>query len=147
MSRARLLFRCPGRGDLDNRRAQRVAQVLELVERFMYDLGLLIAGEPVDLDSYVEARSVERLHDAVRPAQIAGARTRPDFGAYAQVRIEGDLLDASLPVSAVVEFDDRSTRLDEDGFAAGSRRRRVRVQLLLDDTVSRVIHHRFELVS
>ncbi len=113
----------------------------------MYDLGLLIAGEPVDLDGYVEARSVERLHDAVRPALNAGTRTRPDFGAYAKVRIAGDLLDRSLPVTAIVEFDDRSTRLDEGGFAAGSTRRRVRVQLLLDDSVSRVIHHRFELVS
>lgn len=133
------------RRDVDTRRAQRVTQVLELVERFVYDLGLLIAGDPVALAEYVDARSVERLHDAVRPALHAGTMTRPDFGEYAQVRIEGDLLDLSRPVQVVVEFDDRSTRLDQRGFAASHFRRRVRVQLLLDDALSRVLDHRIEL--
>ena len=44
-----------------------------------------------------------------------------------------------------MEFDDRSTRLDDDGFAASHARRRVRLQLLLDGAVSRVLDHRIEL--
>jgi hypothetical protein len=81
----------------------------------------------------------------VRPALEAGSRTRPDFGEYAQVRIEGDLLDLAVPVWTVVEFDDRSTQLDEAGMATSHARRRVRLQLLLDGAVSRVLDHRIEL--
>ena len=111
----------------------------------MYDLGLLIAGEQVPMTEYVEAASAERLREAVRPALEAGSKTRPDFGEYAQVRIEGDLLDLSVPVWTVVEFDDRSTRLDAAGLATSHARRRVRLQLLLDGAVSRVLDHRIEL--
>jgi hypothetical protein len=135
------------RNDVDTRRTERVTQVLELVERFVYDLGLLMSGEPVEFAEYVDAASATRLHEAVRPALDAGTRTRPDFGEYAQVRIEGNLLDVSLPVRAVVDFDDRSTRLDEDGFAAVHSRRRVRLQLLIDHALSRVLDHRIEVVS
>ena len=46
--------------------------MLALVERFVYDLGLLIAGEPVDLTDYVDAASAARLHEAVRPALEPG---------------------------------------------------------------------------
>ena len=128
-------------------RAARVTQVLALVDRFVYDLGRLIAGETVDLAEYVDAACVERLRGAVQPALRAGTATRPDFGEYAQVRIEGDLLDVSHPVLTVVEFEDRSTRLDADGFAAVHLRRRVRLRLLLDNSLSRVIDHRIELAS
>jgi hypothetical protein len=147
VTRTRRLLRPTTRADVDTRRAQRVTQVLALVERFVYDLGLLISGEPVDLAGYVDAGAAERLHAAIRPALRAGASTRPDFGEYAQVRIEGDLLDVSLPVRVVVEFDDRSTRLDEDGLAAVHSQRRVRLQLLLDEAVSRVVDHRIEVLS
>jgi len=134
----------PTRGELDARRAQRVTRVLELVERFVYDLGLLIAGDPVDLDGYVEATSARRLGDAVRPALVGGAPTRPDFGEYAQVRIEGDLLDQSAPVRTVVEFDDRSRLVGETGSTPVHARRRVRLHLLLDPGISRVLDHRIE---
>jgi hypothetical protein len=83
----------------------------------------------------------------VQPALAAGAMTRTDFGEYAQVRIEGDLLDLSEPVSAVVEFDDRSTRLDEDGSTVSRSRRRVRLQLLIDPAVSQVLDQRLELIA
>jgi hypothetical protein len=136
-----------GRRDLDTRRGQRVTRVLELVERFVYDLGLLISGEQVDLGAYVDATVAERLRAAVRPALEAGAVTRPDFGEYAQVRIEGDVLDLSLPVTTVVEFDDRSTRLHEGDAAPLQVRRRVRLQLLLDASLCRVLDHRVEVVS
>ncbi|MDQ6848169.1 MAG: hypothetical protein M3019_11420 [Candidatus Dormibacteraeota bacterium] len=119
-----------------------MTRVLELVERFVYDLGRLIAGEQVDLDGYVDANSARRLSDAVRPALVAGTATRPDFGEYAEVRIEGDLLNQSVPVRTDVEFDDRSKLLG--GSAPLHARRRVRLQLLLDPGISRVLDHRIE---
>ncbi len=133
--------------DLDARRGQRVRRVLELVERFVYDLGLLISGEKVDLGAYVDAPAAERLHAAVRPALESGTVTTPDFGEYAQVRIEGDVLDLSLPLTTVVEFDDRSTRLRGGDAAPVQVRRRVRLQLLLDASLCRVLDHRVEVLS
>ena len=134
------------RHDLDAARAQRVAKILELAQRFVYDLGLLIAGEQVDLSDYVASGSADRLRDALRPALVAGAMTSPDFGEYAQVLIQGDVLDTSIPVRTIVEFDDRSTR--RDGLDAPVHaRRRVRVRLLLDADVGRVLDHRIEVVT
>jgi hypothetical protein len=147
VKRTRDVLRRTSRSDLDSRRAQRVALVLELVERFVYDLGLVIAGEPVDLAGYVEAVPAARLCEAVRPALSSGVRTRPDFGEYAQVRIEGDILETSVPMVVIVEFDDRSTRLDDEGFAAFQSRRRVRLHLLLDGAAARVLDHRIEVLS
>jgi hypothetical protein len=132
--------------DLDAERRQRVTKVLALAEQFVYDLGLVIAGEQVDLSDYLEREPADRLRDAVRPALDAGAVISPDFGEYAQVRIQGDLLDRSIPLWAIVEFDDRSTRLD--GISARAHgRRRVQVQLLLDSDIGRVLDHRIEVVS
>ncbi len=131
----------------DSRRAERVSKVLALVEQFVYDLGLIIAGQPVDITQYVEPALAARLHEAVKPALDRGVRTRPDFGEYAVVRIEGDVLDVDAQVHVVVEFDDRSARLDDHGLAAVHARRRVRLQLLLDGLVSRVVDHRLELVA
>jgi hypothetical protein len=147
VSRTRGLWRRSTEADRDTRRSQRVSAVLELVERFVYDLGLLVAGEVADMSEYVDARCAQRLRSVVQPALAAGAMIRTDFGEYAQVHIEGDLLDLSVPVAAVVEFDDRSTRLDEDGSAVNRSRRRVRLQLLLDPGVSQVLDHRVELIA
>lgn len=122
-----------------------MTRVLSVAERFVYDLGLLIAGERVDMSDYVDPASAGRMIDAVRPALEAGAVTAPDFGEYAQVRIHGDVLDRSTPVWTTVEFEDRSARLDlSSGTPA---RRRIRVQLLLDSAIDHVLDHRIELVS
>lgn len=147
MNQTRGRWRRSTQADRDRRRSQRVSAVLELAERFVYDLGLLVAGDFADMSEYVDARCAERLRSVVQPALVAGAMTRTDFGEYAQVRIEGDLLDLSEPVSAVVEFDDRSTRLDEDGSTVSRSRRRVRLQLLIDPAVSQVLDQRLELIA
>jgi hypothetical protein len=137
----------PGRGavrDADARRGRRVGEVMRLVERFVYDLGLLIGGHVGDLDDYVEPGVRARLRSVLQPALIGGV-TRPDFGEYAQVRIEGDLLDVSESVRAVVEFDDRSTRADGHSGVMTRSRRRVRLELLLDPAVARVLDYRIEI--
>ena len=121
--------------------------MLELVERFVYDLGLLIAGQHVGLTDYVEATTANRLLEAVRPALSAGTVTRPDFGEYAQVTIEGDVLDLSAPFTTVVEFDDRSTRLLDRNAPPVQVRQRIRLRLLLDASVTRILDHRIEVAS
>jgi hypothetical protein len=81
----------------------------------------------------------------MRPGLAGGVTTRPDFGEYAQVRIEGELLDADATVRAVVEFDDRSVRVDAQGRTVARMRRRVRLLVLFDPAVTRVVDHRLEL--
>lgn len=130
----------------DARRSRRVAEVLHLVERFVYDLGLLIAGRAVDLDTYVEVSAATRLRNALEPARTPVAVVRPDFGDYAQVRIEGNLLDLSASVRAVVEFDDHSTRTDGRGGTVARSRRRVRLGLVIDPAITRVLDHRIEVM-
>jgi hypothetical protein len=131
--------------DADARLSRRVGDVMRLVERFVYDLGLLIGGHPGDLDAYVVPGVRARLRSALTPT-VTGGATRPDFGEYAQLRIEGDLLDLSESVRAVVEFDDRSTRADGHVGVVTRSRRRVRLELLLDPAVARVLDYRIEIV-
>lgn len=125
-------------------RERRVALALGLIERFVYDLGLLIGGHRVDLDDYVAPATVSRLQDALHPLQSAGSVVRVEFGEYAQVRIEGDVLDRNSPVRSVVEFEDRSARIDEDGRPVVRARRRIRLSLVLDPQLARVLDHRVE---
>jgi hypothetical protein len=138
-----LRWRRAGR-DADARRSRRVGEVMRLVERFVCDLGLLMGGHVADLDAYVEPGVRTRLRGALKPAMTGGG-TRPDFGEYAQVRIEGDLLSLSESVRAVVEFDDRSTRSDGHSGVVTRSRRRVRLELLLDPKVARVLDYRIEI--
>lgn len=145
MNVRRALRRRGGVRDADARRSRRVGEVMRLVERFVYDLGLLIGGHPGDLDAYVEPGVRARLRAALTPT-VTGGSTRPDFGEYAQLRIEGDLLDLSESVRAVVEFDDRSTRADGHGGVMMRSRRRVRLELLLDPAVASVLDYRIEIV-
>jgi hypothetical protein len=132
------------REDADALRERRVALALELIERFVYDLGLLIGGHRVELDDYVAPATVSRLHDALQPLQSAGSIVRVEFGEYAQVRIEGNVLEHAAPLKSVVEFEDRSARIDEDGNPIVCARRRIRLCLVLDPQLARVLDHRVE---
>lgn len=132
-------------GTADLLRQERVALLLQLVERFVHDLGLLIAGRPTDLDAYVAAPVRDRIEDALRPLEGGRRCVHPEFGEYAQVRIDGDLLDTAAPVRSVVEFDDRSSRLDEDGATLARRRRRVRLLLVFDPGITTIVDHRVEV--
>ncbi len=134
------------RTDKDEQREQRTASVLQVVERFVYDLGLLISGQDTDLDSYVDTVTAGRLRDSLLPVTGTGLAVRPDFGEYAQVRIEGDLLDAKSTVRTVVEFDDRSSRVDQQGRPVSRIRRRVRLLLILDPSTTRIVDHRVDVV-
>ena len=74
-----------------------------------------------------------------------GLTTRPDFGEYAQVRIEGDVLDTGATVRTVVEFDHQLIRVDAQGRTVTRLRRRVRILLLFDPAITRVLEHRLEI--
>jgi hypothetical protein len=134
-----------GRHVDDDDRDRRTTSVMTLVDRFVFDLGLLAAGQEADIESYVEADMAARLRTAMRPGLATGLTTRPDFGEYAQVRIEGDVLDTSATVRTVVEFDDQSIRVDAQGRTVTRLRRRVRILLLFDPAITRVIEHRLEI--
>ena len=54
---------------------------------------------------------------------------RPDFGAFGDLRIEGELLRPSEPVLATLEFDDRCTRETAQGQVIPTRRRRLRITM------------------
>jgi hypothetical protein len=134
------------RGDADARRTQRVGDVLRLVERFVYDLGMLLAGNTADLEPYVEATVAARLRTTLQRVQRSGRAMRPDFGDYAEVRISGDVLNLAQPVQVAVEFDDRSTWSASPVEAAIRARRRVRLELVFDAAITTVLDHRVELV-
>ncbi|HEX4755016.1 MAG TPA: hypothetical protein VH661_04605 [Candidatus Dormibacteraeota bacterium] len=129
----------------DDDRDRRTTLVMSLVDRFVFDLGLLAAGHEPDIESYVAADMAARLRTAMRPGLATGLTTRPDFGEYAQVRIEGDILDTDAAVRAVVEFDDQSIRVDARGRTVTRLRRHVRILLLFDPAITRVIEHRVEI--
>lgn len=129
----------------DDDRDRRTTLVMSLVDRFVFDLGLLAAGQEPDIEAYVATDAAARLRTAMRPGLAAGLTTRPDFGEYAQVRIEGDLLDADAAVRTVVEFDDQSIRVDAQGRTVTRLRRHLRILLLLDPSITRVIEHRVEI--
>lgn len=145
MNRPRVAGRRRRRDAADALRSDRVQRVLEVVEQFVYDLGLLVAGHDVDLSPYVAPGAAERLHEAVQPALRSGTVTRPDFGEYAQLRIDGDLLDLAAPVQTMVEFDDRSSLLDDQGAAVSRPRRHVILKLILDPAITRVLDHHIEI--
>jgi hypothetical protein len=130
---------------VDTERDRRTTQVLQVVEQFVYDLGLLIAGTSVDLERYVDAASAARLRAALGSETSSVLTTRPEFGDYAQVCIEGDLLESDQVIRVVAEFDDRSTRMDARGRTVSRSRRRIRLRLLINPPATRVLDYRVEV--
>jgi hypothetical protein len=142
MKSVRQLLPTSRRRSDDDERDRRTTLVMDLVDRFVFDLGLLAAGRDAGIEDYLAADVAASVRSAMRPGLANGLTTRPDFGEYAQVRIEGDLLDTSAAVRAVVEFDDRSVRVDAQGQTVARIRRRVRILVLFDAAITRVVDHR-----
>lgn len=123
-------------------REARIAELLELAERFVYDVGLLLAGDRAGIDAYVAPGSVARLRTTLGALGVA-SRLQPEFAEHALVTVTGDVLDRSAPLRCSVEFEDRSAWLDGD-ITAPRPRRRVRVRMLVDPATIRVLDHRVE---
>ena len=113
----------------DELREQRLEQIKDAVEQFTFGLGLIMAGHPPDFGGAVAADLSERVHAALSPFRDSGELMRPDFGAYAELRVDGDLLDVQQSVKAVLEFEDRSMRESHNGRLLPVPRRRVRITM------------------
>jgi hypothetical protein len=114
-------------------RERRLDGIRDAVEQFAFDLGLVIAGhDPVagSLNHDLTAR----LQGQLRPFLDAGDAMCPDFGAFGDLRIEGELLQTDEPVLATLEFDDRCARQTAQGrlVAAPGRRLRITMHITVD---------------
>jgi hypothetical protein len=109
-------------------REERLDLVRDAVEQFTFDLGLLIAGHEVREDSRDRALLLQ-LEREIQPFLHAGDAMRPDFGAFGDLRIEGELLESTGTVLATLEFDDRCARETVQGRVVPARGRRLRMML------------------
>ena len=120
--------RQPGGGD--ETRERRLAECRTTVEDFVFGLGRLMAGHEPHLENCASQDLVFRLRAALEPFLRSGDALRPDFGSHGELRVDGDLLDAAVPLQAWVEFEDRSMRQSGERLFPVPRRR-IRVQLVL----------------
>ena len=127
----------------DVRRQARLDRVLVLAEAFVHDLGLMMAGARPRIEGYVAADASARLQAAL---SRGSARVTPMFSEYAQVRVDGDLLDTAQPARVTVEFVDLSLPSQND-VASRRPRRRVRLRLVLDPALATVLDVRVELAD
>ncbi|MFZ0180717.1 MAG: hypothetical protein WAL84_12730 [Candidatus Dormiibacterota bacterium] len=118
-------------------REQRLDHIRDAVERFTYTLGLLIAGH--DPEDSADESMAGQLQRELRPFLDAGDAMRPDFGAFGDLRIEGELLQVSMPVLATLEFDERCARETVHGRVIPSRGRRLRLTMHITVEPARII--------
>jgi len=118
-------------------REKRLDDIRDAVEQFTYDLGLLIAGHELE-DGSSHHALMAQLQRELQPFLDAGDAMRPDFGAFGDLRIEGELLEPTRPVLATLEFDDRCARETAGGLVP-ARGRRLRVTLHLDIDPVRIV--------
>jgi hypothetical protein len=109
-------------------REQRLDGIRDAVEQFLFDLGLLIAGHDALAEDGVHDLTT-RLQRELQPFLDAGDAMRPDFGAFGDLRIEGELLHVAQPVVATLEFDDRCARETGAGRVIPPRGRRLRITM------------------
>jgi len=119
---------------LDDIREQRLDDIKALAERFTYDLGLLIAGHEVNFEEYVNPPVADRLRAGMEPFLATGDAMRPNFGEYGDLRVEGNLVNATRPIMAFVEFEDQSIRETANGELIPIPRRRMSLTLTIDPT-------------
>jgi hypothetical protein len=126
----------------DEIREKKLDAVKQIAERFTYDLGLLIAGHPVELEQYVDPGVAGRMRASVEPFLASGDAMRPNFGDYGELRIEGYLLSGEHPIHAYVEFDDQSIRETSNGDLIPAGRRRMLLSLVIDPSAARILDYK-----
>jgi hypothetical protein len=119
-------------------REERLERIRDAVEQFTYTLSLLISGHDVPVDAADHDLAVQ-LQRELHPFLSRGDVMRPDFGAFGDLRIEGDLLQVTDPVLATLEFDDRCVRQTAAGRLVPSRHRRLRLTMHIAVDPLRVI--------
>jgi hypothetical protein len=106
----------------------------------------VIAGH--DPPTSVAPDLVKRLQYDLQPFLDRGDAMRPDFGAFGDLRVEGELLESSTPMLATLEFDDRCSRETANGRVIPARARRLRITMhvglepvrIIDCAVAEVSH-------
>jgi hypothetical protein len=109
-------------------REERLGAIRDAVEQFTFTLALLIAGQDAPGDDGGDDVIV-KLQAGLRPFLSGGDAMRPDFGAFGDLRVEGELLEVFQPVLATLEFDDHCVRETAHGRLVPSRRRRMRITM------------------
>jgi hypothetical protein len=127
-------------------RERRLDAVRDAVEQFIYDLGLLIAGHDPPEGAGGSVLTHHLRHE-LQPFLGAGDVMRPDFGAFGDLRVEGSLLEATVPVLAILEFDDRCARETAEGRVVPARGRRLRMTLHVELEPTRVTECAFADVT
>jgi hypothetical protein len=119
-------------------REERLERISDAVEQFTFTLGLLISGHDVPADASDPALAA-RLQRELEPFLGLGDVMRPDFGAFGELRVEGDLLQSVDPIMATLEFDDRCVRQTATGRLVPARPRRLRLTMQVNISPPRVI--------
>jgi hypothetical protein len=119
-------------------REERLEHIRDAVEQFTFTLGLLISGHELPAEIGDHDLAV-RLQRALQPFLALGDVMRPDFGAFGELRVEGNLLQLIDPVLATLEFDDRCVRQTAAGRLVPARRRRMRLTMRVAISPPRVI--------
>ncbi|MBV8444862.1 MAG: hypothetical protein JOZ92_02980 [Candidatus Dormibacteraeota bacterium] len=116
----------------DERRRDHVLGVLrDTVSAFTVDVARLMAGHQPDLLRTTSPEVAELLTRSTNALVASTARVSPDFGQFAELRVEGDLLN-DPSVRCVVRLQDRSELIGADG----SRLRRFHRTVVLDVRVA-----------
>jgi hypothetical protein len=123
----------------DELRELRLDAIRDVVDRFSYGLALLMAGQDDDFDDYTAPTLAMRLREVVAPFLDGGEAMRPDFGAFGELTIDGDLLAVDVPIDAVLAFEDRSFRETADGQLLASPRRRIQLRMRISLEPCRVL--------
>jgi hypothetical protein len=127
-------------------REHRLEGIRDAVDDFVYALGLLMAGQDPP-GEVADDSLLARLRDQLGPFLVRGDVMRPDFGAFGDLRVEGDLLQGADSILATLEFDDHCLRQTVAGRLTPARRRRLRLAMhvaidparIIDCAVSEVI--------
>jgi hypothetical protein len=132
---------------VDRARDERLGSIRQLLDGFTFQLALLIAGHEADLESFADTHIALQLRSRVAPFVESRAVVRPDFGAYGELRLDGDLLDDAALIAARLEFDDKSVQETSDGRLVPSPRRRVQLCMQLALTPPKVVGLEIHLLN
>ena len=116
----------------DDIREMKLDNIKAICEKFVYDLGLVIAGHTVRLEEYVNPTAATKLINSVEPFLASGDAMKPNFGEYGELRVEGNILDNTQPIFAYIHFDDLSIRETASGELVPTPRRKMLLTLVLD---------------
>lgn len=116
----------------DEIREQRIEEVRHLTEKVLYDIADLLAGNDPMFETYVAPQVAQWLRQSVAPFLATRDAMRPNYGDYAALHVEGNLVDFTQPIDAVVEFDDQSVRETADGTVIPQPKRRMRLSMTID---------------